>query len=132
MKSRLIAGDAEGARADADWALEAGAQASDSPIGRYAAALAHLVRGEDADAARLAGTLAGEDVIPSTVTGSLAALAARDAPGYEIAIRALVEDFEARTEYLEDIPVADTVLALQALAQNRGIAILVTSSMLPS
>src|SRR6185436_20264008 len=43
MKSRLIAGDLEGAREDARWALDAGAADSDSPIGRYAAALARLV-----------------------------------------------------------------------------------------
>ncbi len=35
---------------------------------------------------------------------------------YEAAIRALLADFEARDEYLEDTPVADTVLALQVLA----------------
>ena len=48
MKSRLIAGDLEGAREDARWALDAGAADSESPIGRYAAALALLVLGEDA------------------------------------------------------------------------------------
>ena len=47
MKSRLIAGDLAGARDDARWALDAGAAESESPIGRYAAALAHLVLGED-------------------------------------------------------------------------------------
>ncbi len=34
MKSRLIAGDAEGALEDARWALEAGAADSESPIGQ--------------------------------------------------------------------------------------------------
>ena len=54
IKSRLIAGDREGALEDARWALEAGAAESESPIGRYAAALAHLVRGEDEKAGALA------------------------------------------------------------------------------
>ncbi len=54
MKSRLIAGDREGALEDAAWALEAGAAESESPIGRYAAVLAHLVRGDDAGATKLA------------------------------------------------------------------------------
>ena len=40
----------------------------------------------------------------------------REAPAYRAAIEALVADFEARAEFLEDIAVADTVLALQALA----------------
>src|SRR6185312_8898694 len=43
MKARILADDWEGAAADARWALEAGAAAADSPIGRYAAALACLV-----------------------------------------------------------------------------------------
>jgi hypothetical protein len=47
------------------------------------------------------------------------------------ALRALVADFEARTEFLEDVPVADTVLALQALAAERGIAVDLESPMLP-
>ena len=46
MKSRLIAGDREGAEADARWALEAGAEESESPIGIYAGVLARLVLGE--------------------------------------------------------------------------------------
>ena len=51
MKSRLIAGDADGVRADARWALDAGAADSESPIGRYAAALAQLVLDDDKAAA---------------------------------------------------------------------------------
>jgi hypothetical protein len=132
MKARLVADDLEGARADARWALQAGAAASDSPIGRYAAALAHLVRGEDAEAGELAATLQGGDDFPPTVADALAALSARDADGYEAAIRALLADFESRDEFLEDIPVADTVLALQQLAAPRGMAIGLASTMLPS
>jgi hypothetical protein len=33
----------------------------------------------------------------------------------------VVESFETRDEYLEDVAVADTALALQALAAKRGI-----------
>ena len=128
MKSRLIAGDLDGARADAQWALDAGAAEAESPIGRYAAALAQLVLGDDDEAAALAATLRGAESIPPAVPDSLAALAARDAPAYEAAIRALVADFEAREEYLEDTPVADTVLALQALAAARWIVIALDSS----
>jgi hypothetical protein len=132
MKSRLIADDLQGARDDAAWALEAGAETAESPIGRYTAALARLIRDEDGDAARLAATLVGEGAIPPAVAGSLAALAARDAAGYEIAIRELVIDFESREAYLEDLPVADTVLALQALAEPRGLGVSLASPLLPS
>jgi hypothetical protein len=132
MKSRLIAGDLPGARDDATWALEAGAETAESPIGRYAAALARLVRDEDGDAARLTATLLGEEAIPPAVAGTLAALAARDAGGYEAAIRALVVDFESREAFLEDVPVADTVLALQALADPRGLRVALASPLLPA
>lgn len=131
MKSRLIAADREGTAEDARWALGAGAEESESPIGRYAACLAHLVLGEDTRAHEVAATLVGRDDFPHAVADSLAALAARDAPAYEAAIRALLADFEAREEFLEDVPVADTVLALQVLAAPRGLAAELRSAMLP-
>jgi hypothetical protein len=131
MKSRLIAGDLVGVREDAHWALDAGAARSESPIGRYAAALAQLVLGEDVDAAALVTTLSGVEAIPRAVADSLAALAASDATRYESAIQALVADFEAREEFLEDIAVADTVLALQALAEERDLSVTLSSPLLP-
>lgn len=132
LKCRLIAGDLAGAREDARWALDAGAAASESPIGRYAAALAELTLGEDDGAALSATTLAGADVIPPSVVAALGALARRDPAAYEDASRALIADFEARDAYLEDTPVADTVLALQALAAERWIVLGLESALLPS
>jgi len=132
MKSRLIAGDIERAHDDAGWALEAGAAESESPIGRYAAALAHLVLGEDESATELAATVRGVNGFPTAVTETVAALSAGDSSGYDAAIRALVDDFEGRTEFLEDTPVADTVLALQVLAARRGLAVSLRSPLLPA
>jgi hypothetical protein len=131
MKSRLIAGDFQGARADAEWALDAGAAESESPIGRYAAVLARLVVGDDPAAGALAGSLNAESAIPPSVTRSLAALAAGDAAAYEPAVGELVADYESRDEFLEDVPVADTVLALQALAAERGVVVALSSPLLP-
>ena len=131
MKSRLIAGDLDGARQDARWALDASAKVSESAIGRYAASLANLVLGEDVDAAALVTTLSGVEAIPPAVVDSVSALAASDAPAYESSIHALVADFEAREEFLEDMAVADTVLALQALASERGLSVSLTSPYLP-
>ena len=131
LKSRLIAGDVDGAREDAKWALAAGAADSESPIGRYAATLAELVLGDDEGAAALVPTLAGADAIPRTVVRSLAALAEADAEQYDVAIRDLVADFESREEFLEDVPVADTVLALQVLAAARGLDVELRSVTLP-
>ena len=132
MKSRLLAGDLERAREEARWALEAGAATSESPIGRYAAALAALVLGDDTRAGELAAGLHGRDDFPAAVTDSLAALAAAAEERYESAIRALLADFESRSDFLEDVPVADTVLVLEVLAAERGMAVLLRSPLLPA
>jgi hypothetical protein len=132
MKSRLIAGDGEGAAEDARWALEAGAAQSESPIGIYAAVLGHLVLGEDEAAGELGRALRARDDFLAPVAGSLVALAAHDADGYESEIRALLADFESREEFLEDTPVADTVLALQVLAGERGLEVELRSPLLPT
>ena len=132
MKSRLIAGDLEGAVADARWALDAGAAESESPIGRYAAVLAYLVRRDDPPAARLAATLRARDDFPEEVAGALEALARGDASAYESAVRSLLAEFEEREEFLEDVPVADTVLALQVLARARASEARLASPLLPA
>jgi hypothetical protein len=43
----------------------------------------------------------------------------------------VLRSFETREEYLEDIPVADTVIVLQALAARRNLAAELTSPLLP-
>jgi len=131
MKARLIAGDFDGASDDARWALASGAAQSEGPIGCYAAALAHLVLGEDAEAGSMAGRLRVRDDFPRPVADALAALARGDAQSYASAARELLTDFEARDEFLEDVPIADTVLAVQALADARGLAVELSSPMLP-
>ena len=62
------------------------------------------------------------DDFPAPVGDAFAALAAEDVVGYSDAIEAVLESFETRDEYLEDLPVADTVMVLQALAARRGMA----------
>ena len=52
--------------------------------------------------------------------------------GYTLAIEAVLQSFEQRDEYLEDIPVADTALVLQALAARRGFAAELSSPLLPA
>ena len=68
---------------------------------------------------------------PAQVGDALAFLAARDPLGYIEAIEAVLESFETREEYLEDLPVADTVLVLQALAGRRDMTAELSSSLLP-
>jgi hypothetical protein len=43
----------------------------------------------------------------------------------------VLESFETRNEYLEDLPVADTVMVLQALADRRGMKAELSSALLP-
>jgi hypothetical protein len=134
LKARLLAGDRQGAEADARWALGLGAEDSESPIGRYAAALALLVLGEDERALRLAALLRGEpsDAFPRAVADSLAALAAGAGREYAAAVARVLRSFEEREAYLEDIPVADTVIVLEAFAEARGIAARPSSPLLPA
>ncbi len=131
IKSRLLAGDGAGAEADARWALDAGAADAESPIGGYAAALALLVLGRDGEAAKQAERIRRAEGFPPDVGDALLALAEGDAAGYEAAARSVLASFETRTEYLEDIRVADTVLVLQELARARGIAAELASPLLP-
>jgi tetratricopeptide (TPR) repeat protein len=104
----------------AEWALGAGAAEAASPIGRYAATLALLVLGRDEEAAALGATLG--DGFPQGVAVALRALAARDADAYRVAVSAVRLSFEERDAFLEDVPVADTAIALDALAVRRGLA----------
>jgi hypothetical protein len=131
IKSLVLAGDWPGAEGAAEWALRAGAAEAQSLIGRYAAALALLVLGLDAEARPHADAIRTRDDFPSAVGDALAYLAAADVLGYTEAVEAVLESFETRDEYLEDMPVADTVLVLQALAARRGLAATLTSPLLP-
>ncbi len=64
---------------------------------------------------------------------ALAALASRDREGLDAARREVLRSFEERDAFLEDTRVADTVLVLDALARERGIAVEpLTSPLLPA
>jgi len=131
VKALVIAGDWTGAEEAARWALEVGAADAESAIGRYAACLALLVLGADAEARVHADAVRTRDDFPVDVGDALAYLAAQDVVGYAEAVESVLESFETRDEYLEDIPVADTVLVLQALAGRRDMAAELESELLP-
>lgn len=132
IKARVLADDWGAAKDEARWTLDSGAAESDSPIGRYAAALAFLVLGDD-EAARLhADAIRTRDDFPEAVGDALAYLAAgTDRIGYVEAVESVLESFETREEHLEDVPVADTVLVLQALAATRELEAELSSPLLP-
>jgi hypothetical protein len=132
MKALVLAGDWDAAEDAARWALELGAGEADSPIGQYAAALALLILGRDHDAVIHADAIRTHPDFPRDVGDSLAFIAAEDVVGYTYAVESVLESFEARDEYLEDLPVADTVLVLQALAARRGFLPELSSPLLPA
>jgi hypothetical protein len=130
MKALLLAGDdaSEAAR----WALDAGAATAESPIGRYAGTLALLVLGDNVGARILGTTLRDTTDFPPAVADALVEVAGADRVDYQIALEDILESFEHRTDFLEDTPVADTVLVLQRLAAARDLAVdLGPSPMLP-
>jgi len=131
IKARILAGDWDGAADDARWALDAGAAATESPVGRYAAALAFGVLGEWSEMRMQADYARTHETFPRAVADALAFIAAEDVVDYVQAVEAVLESFETRDEYLEDMPVADTVLVLQALAARRGMAAELESELLP-
>jgi hypothetical protein len=116
MKALLLAGD--DASDAARWALDAGARDAASPIGRYAAALALLVLGEDVDARAVGSGLRNEE-FPMAVADAVVTVAATDRAGYLLAVEDILESFEQRDDFLEDVRVADTVLVFQRLARER-------------
>jgi len=132
MKARILDGDWAGAEDAARWALEEGAAGAESPIGRYAGALAALTLGDDEHARVLADSIRTRDDFPRDVGDSLAMLAAGDVVGYAEQVEDVLDSFETRDAYLEDMPVADTVLVLQALAERRGMAAELSSPLLPA
>jgi hypothetical protein len=132
LKARILADDWDGAARDAEWALGEGSSDAESPIGRYAACLAFLVLGRWREARALADDLRTHDGFPTDVADSMAFLAAEDVGGYEVAIESVLASFETRTDHLEDVPVADTVLVLQALAKRRDIEVELSSPLLPA
>jgi hypothetical protein len=130
VKSRILAGDWTGAADDAQWALEQRPDESGSPIGAYAGVLALLTLADDEQASRASQAVRSPD-FPEAVADALVALAAHEREGYTEAVKRVLESFETREEYLEDIPVADTVIVLEGLAARRGLSAGLTSPFLP-
>ncbi len=122
IKALLLAGDRAGAEDAARWALAEGAAEVASPIGRYAAALACAVLGAWGELRLHADEIRQHDDFPRDVGDALAMISAEDVVGYVESVESVLRSFETREGYLEDVPVADTVLVLQALAADRAMA----------
>jgi hypothetical protein len=122
IKAHVLAGDRAAAEHGARWTLDQGADEAPTPIGRYAAALAHAVLGEWDELRIHADALRQDESFPQGVADALAAVASPDPIAYVEAVESVLESFETREAYLEDLPAADTVVVLEALAERREIA----------
>jgi hypothetical protein len=121
LKASLLAHDDPAVEELARWTLELGTATAESPIGRYAGTLALLALERWPEARHVAESLRGSAEFPQDVADALAYISADDVVGYEEAVDSVVESFETREEFLEDVQVADTALVLQELARKRGI-----------
>jgi hypothetical protein len=131
VKARVLADDWAGAEEAARWTLAEGAGEAESPIARYAAALACLVLGDWEHARIHADELRVRDDFSRDVADALAMIAVEDVVAYVESIESVLESFETRDDYLEDVPVADTVMVLHTLATRRNMAADLTSDLLP-
>jgi hypothetical protein len=128
IRCRLLAGDHEGASADATAAVDAGALDAPGPIGGYCASLALLALGRDDDAGVVAARIANEGLEPAAVADALVAIARAEGAVYAAARLAVLRSFEQRDAFLEDVRVADTVLVADELARARGLELSPLSS----
>jgi predicted CoA-binding protein len=104
---------------------------ADSPPAAWALALAALSAGDDELATRAAeGMRAGSDAF-GRAADAVGALAAGDRDAYRAAVHAIVDDFERRDEHLTGVPIADTALVLERLAERRLLAAHPRSALLP-
>jgi uncharacterized protein len=102
-----------------------------TPPACWARALAYLAAGNDARADRAAdGMLAGSEAFGHAAE-AISALVARDRERFAAAQRAIVADFESRDTHLTGVPIADTALVLDRLAERRGLAAHIGSDLLP-
>jgi uncharacterized protein len=125
-KASILAGDDPAPYVRAELGTE-----GDSPPSWWALALAALAGGDDAPAARAAaGMREGSDAFGRAADG-VAALAAGDRDAYAAAVRAVVADFEGRDTHLTGVPIADTALVLDRLAERRRMAVHPSSPLLP-
>jgi hypothetical protein len=129
LKSAVLAGDGPAA---AEWVRGELGGACDSPTSCYALAVAALVQGDDARAADAAEAMREGGDAFARAAEAIAALAARDGARYDAAVAAIVADFEGREAHLTGVPVADTAMLMEAVAERRGMAARPRSDLIPA
>jgi hypothetical protein len=129
LKAAVIAGDASSAAAYARTQLP---DPVETPAACYALAIAALVEGDDSAApAAIAGMRTGSEPFVRAAD-AIDGLADRDADRYAVAVAAILADFEGREEHLTGVPIADTAIMLERLADARHMACRPLSPLLPA
>ena len=129
LKSAILAGDGPRAAAYVRGQL---AGACDSPTSCYAAAIAALLEGDDAAGGRGRRGDARPAARPSTGPPRRSPRWPPASRGrYRAAVEAIVADFEGRDAHVTGVPVADTAMLMEALADRRGIAARPRSPLIP-
>lgn len=127
LKAAILAGGGEEEAVFARSQVGAG----ETPAAAYVIALAALVARDDRTAAEAARVMADGDDAHRRAAAAIAALAAGDREGYGEAVRTIVRDFETRESHLTGVPIADTAIVMERLAEGRGIATAPASPVLP-
>lgn len=104
---------------------------TNTPVARYALALAALAGGDDQRARRMAAGMGDASDAFARTAEAIDALASGDGERYAAALGAIVADFEARSDHLTGVAIADTALVLEALAEVRGLADRPSSPVIP-
>jgi hypothetical protein len=103
----------------------------ESATAAYALAICALLAGED-EAAEQHALAMREGAEPfARAAAAITALARHDETRYAAALQAIVADFEARSEHLTGVAIADTALMMERLAARRGMSAHVSSALLP-
>jgi hypothetical protein len=129
LKSAVLAGDGAEAAAAVRPFLAGGC---DSPTSCYALALVAVIQGDDGAAAAAAEGMREGGEAFARAADALAAIAAGDPEAYRAAVEAIVADFAGREDHLTGVPIADTALLMEALAEPRGLAVHPESPLMPA
>ena len=95
-------------------------------------AVAAAILGDDDEVAVRAARMEPRGEAFERTATALRALAARDADAYAAALTAIEADFAARSDHLTGVPIADTAVMLELLAEARGMAVKPSSPLVPA
>jgi hypothetical protein len=128
LKAAVIAGDASSAAAYARTQLP---DPVESAPASYALAIAALVERDDGTARGASAGMRSASPPFVRTADAIDGLLDHDVERYAGAIDEIVADFESREDHLTGVPIADTAIMLERLAEARGMACRPASPLLP-